>query len=91
MSSIYSLTLQSNVSIIFTAGTILLFMLTGIRFEYPPLYDGVLDTVDLGVSNEAMDLLRRMFRLHPEDRMSLEEIRNHPFLQGWGIKVPWPT
>ena len=78
-----SLTLRFNVfPTMLKAGTILLFMLTGKRFEYPPLFDRVLDEIDLGVSNEAMDLLRRIFRLHPTDRMSLEEIRNHPFLHG---------
>lgn len=57
-------------------------MLTGCRFEYPPLYDKALDAVDLDVSNEAMDLLTKMFRLNPNDRMNLEEVRNHPFLRG---------
>ena len=69
---------------IWATGTVLLFMLTGKRFEGPPLTDGVLDNVEpgeLGLSDVAMDLLRRIFRLRPEDRLTLDEICEHQFLQ----------
>ena len=38
-----------------TAGTILLFLLTGQRFKNPPLRDHALDQVELGISQDAMD------------------------------------
>ncbi len=66
---------------LYSAATILLFMLTGSRFSYPPLYDGVLDGADdLGISSEAMDLLKRMLRLDPNDRLTLRQIRAHPWV-----------
>ena len=30
-----------------------------------------------------MDLLRRMLKADPRERISAEEILEHPFLQGW--------
>ncbi|KAL7532509.1 hypothetical protein ACHAXR_004675 [Thalassiosira sp. AJA248-18] len=66
---------------IWAAGTILLFMLTGKRLEKPPLVDRAFDSVDLGISYEAMDLLRKMFRLDPNNRLSLGQIRDHPFVR----------
>lgn len=66
---------------IWAAGTILLFMLTGKRLQNPPLIDRAFDSVDLSVSYEAMDLLRKMFRLDPDDRLSLEQIKNHNWVR----------
>lgn len=66
---------------IWAAGTVLLFMLTGKRLTNPPLIDRVFEHVDLGLSCEAMDLLRKMFRLNPKDRLTLEKIQNHPFVR----------
>ncbi len=69
---------------IWSTGTVLLFMLTGRRLVVPPLRDGVFDNVEpteLGLSDAAMDLLRRIFRLRPEDRLTLDEICAHQFLQ----------
>jgi len=66
---------------VWAAGTILLFMLTGKRLHNPPLIDRAFDSVDLGVSYEAMDLLRKMFRLDPNNRLSLEQIKNHNWVQ----------
>jgi hypothetical protein len=69
---------------IWSTGTVLLFMLTGRRLKVPPLQDGVFDNVapsELELSDEAMDLLRRIFRLRPEDRLTLDEILAHQFLQ----------
>jgi len=66
---------------IWAAGTILLFMLTGKRLQNPPLVDRAFDNVDLSVSYEAMDLLRKMFRLDPVDRLSLEQIKNHSWVR----------
>lgn len=64
------------------AGTILLFMLTGKRLQNPPLIDNAFDNVELDyVSRDAMDLLRKMFRLDPKNRLSLEQIKEHPFVQ----------
>lgn len=56
-------------------------MLTGMRFSLPPQSDGALDGVDnLGISNEAMDLLRRILRFNPNNRLTLEEIRAHAWM-----------
>ena len=65
-----------------SAGTILLFMLTGKRLQNPPLIDNAFDNIELDyVSRDAMDLLRKMFRLDPKNRLSLEQIKEHPFVQ----------
>lgn len=67
---------------ILSAGTILLFMLTGQRLQKPPQIDHAFDNLQLdGVSHDAMDLLRKMFRLHPNDRLSLDEVIDHPFVR----------
>jgi serine/threonine protein kinase len=56
-------------------------MLTGSRFSYPPLYDGVLEGTDyLGISSEAMDLLKQMLRLDPNNRLTLRQICAHPWV-----------
>ena len=49
----------------------------------PPLVDGTFDSVDLGVSYEAMDSLRKMFRLDPSNRLSLslDQIKNHNWVR----------
>lgn len=65
---------------LWAAATILLFMLTGARLERVPDIDRFFDNYDLGLSDEVTDLLSRMFRLDPHDRLTLEEIRKHPFL-----------
>ncbi|KAL7486169.1 hypothetical protein ACHAW6_011766 [Cyclotella cf. meneghiniana] len=62
------------------AGTVLLFMLTGKRLSYPPLIDRAFEGVELGLSYEATDLLRKMFRLNPNDRLTLRQIQQHTFL-----------
>ena len=57
-------------------------MLTGKRLQNPPLIDNAFDNVELDyVSRDAMDLLRKMFRLDPKNRLSLEQIKEHPFVQ----------
>ena len=57
-------------------------MLTGKRLQNPPLIDNAFDNVQLDyVSRDAMDLLRKMFRLDPKNRLSLEQIKVHPFVQ----------
>mmetsp|Transcript_16768 Transcript_16768/g.34994 ORF Transcript_16768/g.34994 Transcript_16768/m.34994 type:complete len:200 (+) Transcript_16768:857-1456(+) len=71
---------------IWAAATVLLFMLTGRRFREPPRNDRAFDQLQdeqLGVrlSDEAKDLLKKMFRLDPRNRLTLGEIRNH----GWMV------
>ena len=68
---------------VWAAGTVLLFMLTGRRLSNPPLIDRVFDGVELGLSYEATDLLRRMFRLDPNDRLTLQQIQQHPFVASY--------
>ncbi|KAL7551426.1 hypothetical protein ACHAWF_014615 [Thalassiosira exigua] len=65
---------------LWASGTILLFMLTGKRLHNPPLVDRALDGVDLDISEEAMDLLKKMMRLEAADRPNLDEVKNHPFV-----------
>lgn len=70
---------------VWAAATVLLFMLTGRRFRGPPLIDRAFDQLQdeqLGVrlSDEAKDLLKRMFRLDPRNRLTLVEIRNHRWM-----------
>ncbi len=56
-------------------------MLTGMRFELPPLIDGALDDVEnLGISDEAMDLLRKMLRFNPNNRLTLGQISTHAWM-----------
>ena len=57
-------------------------MLTGKRLQNPPLIDNAFDNVQLDyVSRDAMDLLRKMFRLDPKNRLSLEQIKEQVFVQ----------
>lgn len=65
---------------IWGAGTVLLFMLTGKRMSNPPLFDRAFEGIELGLSCEATDLLRKIFRLDPKDRLTLEQIQQHPFV-----------
>ncbi|KAL7491903.1 hypothetical protein ACHAWT_001263 [Skeletonema menzelii] len=69
---------------LYATGTVLLFMLTGKRLLGPITEDRMFDSVEpnqLGVSVEAMDLLRQMFRMNPVDRLTLNQILAHQFLQ----------
>jgi serine/threonine protein kinase len=73
--------------LVYSAGTILLFMLTGRRFEilqwieHPSLLDRVLDFhAYLGISYEAMDLLKHMLMLDPTHRYTLRQICAHPWM-----------
>jgi len=76
------------------AGVILFLMLTGFppweracdadeRFKY--MSSGYLVQMlkewDLGLSSDAMDLLQRMLWLDPKDRLSLDQVRAHPWMQ----------
>jgi hypothetical protein len=60
-------------------------MLAGTRFRLPPLNDGALDAFgnlfyNLGISNEAVDLLKQILRFDPNNRLTLEQIRAHPWM-----------
>ena len=70
---------------LYSTGTVLLFMLTGTRLEGPIQTDRVFENgIDLskwGLSDDAIDLLRKMFRFRPIDRLTLDEICAHPFCQ----------
>ena len=75
------------------AGVILFLMLTGFppweracrsdeRFHY--MTGGYLVQMltewEIGLSSDAMDLLQRMLFLDPKDRLSLEQVRAHPWM-----------
>lgn len=75
------------------AGVILFLMLTGFppweracatddRFKYMTAGYMVqmLTEWELGLSSDAMDLLQRMLWLDPKDRLSLEQVRAHPWM-----------
>jgi len=66
---------------IWAAGTILLFLLTGKRLPNPLYAEIMLRSNDLGVSQEALDLLQRMLRLDPNRRLSLQQIQSHSWVQ----------
>ena len=68
---------------IWAVGTVLLFMLTGKRLSNPPLVDRAFEGVELGLSHDATDLLRKIFRLDPKDRLTLDKIWKHPFVTGY--------
>lgn len=74
--------LDSHAVDIWAAGTILLFMLTQERLDQPPQVDNWFESSshNLKLSDNATDLLKHIFRLRPVDRLSLQEIQNHPFL-----------
>ena len=78
---------------IWAAGVILFLMLTGFppwerasqtdeRFKY--MTGGYLVQMltewEIGISSDAMDLLQRMFFIDPKDRLSLEQVRAHPWM-----------
>lgn len=77
------------------AGVILFLMLTGFppweracgtdeRFAYMTAgyLVQMLTEWNLGLSQDAMDLLQRMLFVDPKDRLSLDQVRSHPWMQG---------
>jgi len=75
------------------AGVILFLMLTGFppweracatdeRFKYMTAgyLVQMLSEWELGISSDAMDLLQRMLWLDPKDRLSLDQVRAHPWM-----------
>lgn len=44
--------------------------------------------MDLGLSADLLDLLQRMFWLEPESRLSLNQVREHPWMQGEIVRPP---
>lgn len=75
------------------AGVILFLMLTGFppweracatdeRFKYMTAgyLVQMLTEWELGLSSDAMDLLQRMLFLDPKDRLSLDQVRAHPWM-----------
>lgn len=77
------------------AGVILFLMLTGFppweracqtdeRFKYMTAgyLVQMLTEWEIGISADAMDLLQRMLFLDPKDRLSLEQVRSHPWMLG---------
>ena len=75
------------------AGVILFLMLTGFppwerachtdeRFHYMTAgyLVQMLTEWDIGLTSDAMDLLQRMLFLDPKDRLSLEQVRAHPWM-----------
>lgn len=86
---------------VWAAGVILFLMLTGFppwerpcktdeRFKY--MTGGYLVQMltewELGLSPDAMDLLQRMLWLDPRDRLSLEQVRAHPWMVNGRMEIP---
>jgi serine/threonine protein kinase len=82
------------------AGVILFLMLTGFppweracstdeRFKYMSAgyLVQMLTEWDIGITPDAMDLLQRMLFLDPKDRLSLDQVRAHPWMLN-GPQVP---
>ena len=78
---------------LWAAGVILFIMLTGLPpWEEPKLSDEnfklmstgyliqILTERRVGLSGDAMDLLQRMFWLDPADRLSLDQVLEHPWM-----------
>jgi serine/threonine protein kinase len=87
---------------VWAAGCILFLMVTGFppwerscmtdeRFKYMSAgyLVQMLTEWNLGLSADVMDLLQRMLFLDPKDRLSLDQVRNHPWMVN-GQRVP-PT
>jgi serine/threonine protein kinase len=85
------------------AGVILFLMLTGFppweracqtdeRFKYMTAgyLVQMLTEWDIGLSPDAMDLLQRMLFLDPKDRLSLEQVRAHPWMVNGPSQPPAP-
>lgn len=83
------------------AGVILFLMLTGFppweracatdeRFKYMTAgyLVQMLTEWELGLSSDAMDLLQRMLFLDPKDRLSLDQVRAHPWMVTGQLAVP---
>jgi len=83
------------------AGVILFLMLTGFppweracqsdeRFKY--MTQGYLVQMltewEIGISGDAMDLLQRMLWLDPKDRLSLDQVRAHPWMVNGAMQPP---
>eukprot|EP00542_Grammatophora_oceanica_P021502 CAMPEP_0194051396 /NCGR_PEP_ID=MMETSP0009_2-20130614/40248_1 /TAXON_ID=210454 /ORGANISM="Grammatophora oceanica, Strain CCMP 410" /LENGTH=412 /DNA_ID=CAMNT_0038698453 /DNA_START=270 /DNA_END=1508 /DNA_ORIENTATION=- len=86
---------------IWAAGVILFLMLTGFppweracltddRFKYMTAgyLVQMLTEWDIGLSSDAMDLLQRMLWLDAKDRLSLEQVRAHPWMANWPMTLP---
>lgn len=86
---------------LFAAGVILFLMLTGFppweracqtdeRFKYMTAgyLVQMLTEWNLGISSDAMDLLQRMLFLDPKDRLSLDQVRAHPWMLNGPIVAP---
>lgn len=85
------------------AGVILFLMLTGFppweracatdeRFKYMTAgyLVQMLTEWELGLSSDAMDLLQRMLWLDPKDRLSLAQVRAHPWMVNGRLAQPKP-
>ena len=83
------------------AGVILFLMLTGFppweracstdeRFRYMTAgyLVQMLTEWELGLSSDAMDLLQRMLFLDPKDRLSLDQVRAHPWMLTGQVAFP---
>jgi serine/threonine protein kinase len=85
---------------LWATGVILFLMLTGFppweracstdeRFKYMSAgyLVQMLTEWKLGLTADAMDLLQRMLFLDPKDRLSLEQVRHHPWMMN-GLRAP---
>jgi len=83
------------------AGVILFLMLTGFppweracqtdeRFKYMTAgyLVQMLTEWETGISSDAMDLLQRMLFLDPKDRLSLDQVRAHPWMVNGRLQPP---
>lgn len=81
---------DGEASDVFAAGTILLGMLSGVRFVHgmddwtelhaPGYIESLIEQVNPTVSRDCVDLVRAMLQVEPEARITLADIAQHPWL-----------
>lgn len=75
---------------VWTLGVLLSFLLTGVS-PFPSVRDAIMGRVVVSkapgvkLSEEVMDLMRRCLDTRPERRITIQQIKEHP----WIVSPPW--
>jgi len=86
---------------LWAAGAMLFIMLTGFPpWDTPQISDALFEVMvtgkmgeqlrawDVELTSEALDLLQRMFRLKPNERLTLAEVMSHPWVTNADVHAP---
>jgi len=86
---------------LWAAGAMLFIMLTGFPpWDTPQISDARFEVMvtgkmgeqlrawDVELTSEALDLLQRMFRLKPNERLTLAEVMSHPWVTNADVHAP---